>query len=382
MFQTSCVFAANHAATEPIVVNQGGTWSGKTYSIDQNLFTKAISEKCVITIVGQSVPNLKSGAYRDAQNIVADSKQLASLISSHNKTDRVYEFRSGSVMEFKSYLTSQDAKSGKRDYLFINEAQGISPAIYYELQLRTNKQTFIDYNPNAGFWVHDTVIGKPGVKLIISDHRHNPFISQAQHDKIEAIEDKELWKVYARGLTGKIEGLIFRNWSRCEAIPDGAKLVAHGLDFGFTNDPSACVSVYLQDGELWLNERLYEYRMTNPDLSKYFNEQGITGEIVADSAEPKSIKELQNERHFVQPANKGADSVKSSIDILKRYKINVTNSSVNLIKELNSYKWKVERGTDRVMNEPVDFMNHLIDALRYVALNKLAVSNSGNYTIL
>lgn len=365
----------NYESTADVVVNQGGTSSGKTYSIEQVLFLLAsIESKIVITVAGQDIPNLKAGALRDAETIYQSSQMLKDCIKSYNKTDRIFYFNNGSVLEFKSYDNAQDAKSGKRDYLFVNEANGIQFDVYNELALRTKKKIFIDYNPNSEFWVHEHVIGKPNVQLIISDHTHNPFLPDKVREKIEALKeiDYELWKVYARGATGKIFGLVFDNWYLCDGIPTSAKLVAHGLDFGFTNDETGCISVYQQDGELWAAENLYETGLTNKDIYNRVGNLIKREEVIADSAEPKSIEELRRLGMNVSGAKKGADSVKNSIDILKRYKINVTRGSVNLRMELGRYKWKVDRNTGKAINEPVDTFNHLIDPLRYIALNKLS----------
>ena len=376
--QASILFSQNYSAAGHVVVNQGGTSSGKTYAIEQVLFCLACeTEKLVITVVGQDIPNLKAGALRDAQSIYYNSATLQAMVKSFNKTDRTFEFNNGSVIEFKSYDGAQDAKSGKRDYLFVNEANGVDWEIYTELALRTKKKIYIDYNPNSAFWVHDNLLGQPGVQLIISDHRHNPFLSAQTREKIELLKDVdiELWRVYARGLTGKITGLVFNNWHVCEAIPTGATLLAAGLDFGFTNDETGCLLVYRQNGELWVDEVLYETGLTNPDIAARLSEAGISKsiEIVADSAEPKSIEELRRLGWRVTGAKKGADSIKASIDVLKRYTINITRSSVNLRNELSRYKWKTDR-TGKTLNEPIDAWNHLIDPLRYVALNKLRIN--------
>jgi phage terminase large subunit len=375
--KTSVLFHSNYYATAGVIINQGGTSSGKTYAIEQVLFCLAAeNEKQVITVVGQDVPNLKSGALRDAEQIHSASDVWLSVVKSYNHTDRIFKFYNGSMIEFKSYANAQDAKSGKRDYLFVNEANGIGWDVYTELALRTKKRIFIDYNPNTGFWVHDKLIGKPGVQLLISDHRHNPFIDDVLRNKIEALkaQDTELWKVYARGLTGKINGLVFNNWHICEAIPLDAKLVAAGLDFGFTNDETGLVLVYKQNGELWIEEVLYETGLTNTDISVKLKKANISKavEIVADSAEPKSIEELKRLGWYITGAKKGADSVKNSIDILKRYKLNVTRKSINLRKELGKYIWKTDK-SGNATNQPVDTCNHLIDPLRYVALNKLTI---------
>jgi phage terminase large subunit len=377
--EASALFYSNFITKAGVVVNQGGTSSGKTYAIVQALFCFASETPgLVITVVGQDIPNLKAGALRDAQKISKEDEALQHSIRNYNKTDRVFEFHNESVIEFKSYSDAQDAKSGKRNYLFVNEANGITWEVYNELALRTSKRIFIDYNPNSAFWVHDKLIGKPGVELIISDHRHNFFADQSIRDKVEALKDIdiELWKVYARGLTGKITGLVFGNWEICEAIPTDAKLLAAGLDFGFTNDETGCLLVYRQNGELWVDEVLYETGLTNADIAKRLKATGISKntEIIADSAEPKTIEELKRMGWYITPAKKGADSVIHSIDILKRYKINVTRASVNLRKELGKYKWKVDNSGNAI-NQPIDACNHLIDPLRYVALNKLKIES-------
>ncbi|MEO6850707.1 MAG: terminase large subunit [Mucilaginibacter sp.] len=377
-YKTTVLFRENYLADAHIVINQGGTSSGKTYSIMQVLFCIACENAGqVITVVGQDIPNLKAGALRDALNIYTGSPQITSCVRSYNKTDRVFEFINGSIIEFKSYDDAQDAKSGKRDYLFVNEAFGVSWHIYTELALRTAKRIYIDFNPNVSFWVHDKLIGKPDVQLIISDHRHNPFVQDAIRNKVEALkgEDFELWKVYARGLTGKIAGLILPNWQICEALPKDARLVAAGLDFGYSNDHTGCLVVYKQNGELWIDELLYEKGLTNPDISKRLKAVGLKKnmEIVADSAEPKSIEELRRLGWWVSPAKKGRDSINLSIDILKRYKLNITRQSTNLRRELERYVWRTDQ-SGVVHNQPANSDDHLIDPLRYVALNKLKIS--------
>jgi phage terminase large subunit len=384
MFQTSVIFERNYNSVAEVIVNQGGTSSGKTYSILQVLCLKAIEQPDqVISVVGQDVPNLKSGALRDMQSIVASSTDIQSWIKGYNASDRIFTFHNGSIIEFKSYQDSQDAKSGKRDYFFLNEANGISFEIYSELAMRTKKKVFVDYNPNARFWVHEKLIGKEGTELIISDHRHNPFLPEIIRKKIEALrnDDEELWKVYARGMTGKIEGLIYRNWGTIGTIPHEAQLIGMGMDFGFTNDPTACVLVYRYNGELIIDELLYHKGYTNQDIGQFFTQAGInkTVPIIADSAEPKSIEELRRMGWRIEGANKGKDSILNGIDILKRFRFNVTTRSSNLIKELNAYKWKEKDGN--ATNVPIDSFNHGMDALRYLALNKLAEKNIGKYGI-
>ena len=385
MIKTSPLYHKNYKSTADVVVNQGGTSSGKTYAILQVLFSKAINEVCTITIVGQDIPNLKVGAGRDANDIISESPAIKQQIVSYHMSERVFTFKNGSIIEFNSYDNDQDAKSGKRDYLFVNEANGIPYNVYEQLYLRTRKQTFIDYNPDASFWVHEKVIPLPTTELIISDHRHNPFLSDKVREKIEALKDKDidLWKVYARGITGRIEGLVLRNWYITKDDFSDKKLVGYGMDFGFANDPSTLIEVRMEDGELYVKELLYETGLTNQDISNRMNILGISRGtlIVADSAEPKSIEELRRLGWTVDGIKKGSDSLMFGINLLKGYKINVDANSSNLIKELEQYKWRVKR-TGETINTPEDKYNHAIDALRYLVMHKFSKKGYGQYAVI
>lgn len=375
LFAVLPLFDANINSTERTVVNQGGTSSGKTYSIMQVLFVLGMqAERQVITVAGQDIPNLKVGAYRDAKTILERSPLLMQWWPTINEGERIIKCVNGSIIEFKSYTDAQDAKNGKRDYLFINEANGITYDIFWQLSIRTRKRVFLDYNPSARFWVHDEVIGKEGVRLIISDHRKNYFLTEEEHKRIEGITDKEYWRVYARGLTGKIEGLVFTNWDICEELPSREewKMDVYGLDFGFTNDPSALEQVVLAHGDLWIDEKIYSTNLTNPEIAEKAKERGIGREdhIIADCAEPKSIRELQACGLWVTASTKGADSINNGINILKRYNIHVTRRSVGILENLRSYKWAKDKDGNTT-NKPEDKNNHGIDAVRYVALEKL-----------
>lgn len=376
VFEVSDLFMANKEAEERTVVNQGGTSSGKTYSIMQLLFEMAMNEPdLVVTIVGQDIPNLKKGAYRDAKTILNRSPILQAWFPYLNESDRVIRCINGSVLEFTSFGDEQDAKSGKRDVLFINECDGIVYGIYWQLDMRTRRKVFLDYNPSARFWVHDSVIGRDNVKLIISDHRCNPFLSKEEHEKIENIEDYELWKVYARGKTGKLKGLIFPEFRIVDRVPEvlDCKGNWYGLDFGFSNDPSALENLRLAHGELWIDELLFEAGYDNPMIAKIMKSNGITKRdvVIADCAEPKSIAEINSFGFRVEPSSKGADSVNNGLQILQRYKINVTRRSTGIIQEMKRYKWKVDKN-GVMLNVPIDVWNHGIDAIRYVALKKLS----------
>lgn len=363
-----------------IFVNQGGTSSGKTYTIMQMLFYLAIKEgNQVITVCGQDLPNLKVGALRDAKMIRGGSQWMMDYFAVNVSSSQIVG-RNGSIIEFKSYKDEQDARNGKRDYLFVNEANGVPFRVYQQLEMRTRKKVFIDYNPSERFWVHDNLIGRDGVKLIISDHRGNPFLSTGEHERIEGIMDKELHKVYARGKTGKLEGLVFRDFQTADRLPEREswKMSAWGLDWGFTNDPTALIHVVLAHGELWMEEKIYETGMTNQMIAARCKDIGLGRNdlIIADCAEPKSIQELRNEGLNVVSSSKGKDSIQIGIDVMKRYRINIIHPSEGLLREFKAYKWK-EAKTGEMTNEPIDKWNHGIDAARYVCMARLMTQRRG-----
>jgi phage terminase large subunit len=372
---TSPVFTWNLNETAEVVVNQGGTSSGKTFSILQVLITRALAEpNQVITVVGQDIPNLKAGALRDFSTIVYHpDNRVAEFLVDENKTDRVFTFANGSFIEFKSFDNEQDAKSGKRDYLFINEANGVQHGVYEELAVRTRKQIFLDYNPTAAFWVHEHLMDAPGVKMIISNYRHNPFLDEKTIQKIERYRetDENRWRVYGLGLTGRVDGLVFDNCERVPRFPFHTRYYGYGLDFGFTNDPTALVRMAVHDGEIYGEELIYETGLTNRDLINRMNKIGIERNIsiYADAAEPKSIAELRRAGFNAIAAKKGADSVRFGIDLLRQKRINITSDSVNWWNEQQNYTWKKRHGD--AIEVPVDRNNHCWDAARYWAIMKL-----------
>lgn len=390
------VFEKNWNSNKRIVINRGGTRSSKTYSLAQIFVLWLISGKIgdkvitsgVASIVRKTSPALTATAMRDFEEILHNN-DLYKLIQ-HNKTERTYSFKNRMV-EFFSVDDQQKVRGRKRNILWCNEANELSyKEDFYQLNLRTTDKIFLDFNPDdENIWINTELeqkrlFDKGDVDVIVSSYKDNTFLSPDTINEIEYLEetDSEFWQIFGLGEYGKIRGLIFNNWEIIPEVPQGAKRLGGGKDFGFTNDPTALIEVYQQDGYLILNELIYQRGLTNDDIYQKCIELGITRdfEIIADSAEPKSIEELHRLGLNVKAALKGADSIKSSIDILKRYKIKVTASSVNLIKELRSYKWAEDKNGNS-LNVPVDFNNHAIDAVRYFALNKLS-HNQVKYVVI
>jgi len=362
-----------------LVVHQGGSSSGKTYGILQYLFSVgAANPNEIITVVGQDIPNLKVGAYRDAQNILDDSEALRDWYPAelHNKSNRSFRCVNGSLVEFNSYSDEQDAKSGKRQRLFVNEANGVPYEVFEQLRMRTTKQVIIDFNPSAEFWAHKKL---QEAHWVITSFRDNAFISPAVRERILSYEptkeniergtaDKYRWDVYGLGKVGRLEGLVLPNWERGR-FPDDYKWRIYGLDFGYTNDPTALVEIRLYRGNLHVKEHLYRSGLTNQDISREMERIGIDRNelIIADSAEPKSIEEINRMGWHIRGAIKGKDSINQGIDILKRYKLIVEGE--NIAKELNSYIWAKDRNGN-LLNKPIDSFNHCIDAMRYAVSYK------------
>lgn len=380
MFKCGPIYYANLNAVADIVVNQGGTDSGKTHGIIQVLFTiatkrNAPKESPVITIVSESVPNLKKGAYRIAKDIYANSPDLQRYVKSWHDGDRTVYFKNGWIMEFTSYETEQQAKQGKRQYLFVNEAQAISWPIFWQLAKRTRIRSFIDYNPTARFWAHDNLIGTdPGtnelsatVQLIISDHRHNPFLSDKDHAKTEGIKDPELFKVYARGITGNISGIIFPDWQKMpdDQFPKDAPFFG-GLDFGYTNDPTAGLKIARVGETIFLHEICYTPGISPIQIKQLFTAAGFTASTpIYCEHDPDNIAQLRRLSMLALPARKGQGSINAGIVKLKEYKVRYTASSVNIDEERRRYTWIANPDTGKSTNTPIDQWNHCMDAARY-----------------
>ena len=376
-FELSPVFTWNYTSTKAFCVNQGGTSSGKTYSLLQVLIVKCLVEgNVVVTVVGQDVPNLKSGAIRDFETILNTTPLFGQYVESVNRTDKAFKFVNGSIIEFKSYENEQDAKSGKRTYLFINEADGIPYSVFEQLQIRTEKQVFIDYNPTFSFWVHDKLIGRDDVDLFISTYKHNKFIKESIVKKIEALKytNPNKWRVYGLGLTGVLENSVFPSslveW--VSRLPtENIRRDCIGVDFGYSQDPTTIVKIVLSQGVLYAELLLYSTGLTNPDISKEFERLGIkkgrrTGDLImCDSAEPKSIRELKVLDWNVRGCKKGSDSIRHGINALHSYgKLKLVHSERWKF-EQRCYIWQIDKRDGKTTNKPISKHNHIFDALRY-----------------
>lgn len=387
------IFERNYDTEKKIVVNRGGTRSSKTYSINQlcalwlmtgNYGHNQKLTEGVWTSVRKYRTNLDGTIIRDFEEILKSCNWYDKV--EHNKTKKTYKYLNR-LVEFIGADDQQKLRGAKRNILYCNEANELEyKQEFFQLLMRTENKIYVDFNPDdEQVWINQELEIKRSneigdVEVIVSSYKDNSFLPASLVKEIEYLQhtDKEFWKIYGLGEYGNISGIVFENVNYVDKMPD-CKLVAYGLDFGYSLDPSACVAVYRKDDELYLKEILYEKGLTNQDLANRLKPIVERNEVICDSAEPKSIEELYRMNINAKGAVKGKDSILNGIDILKRFKINVVNSS-NLKKEFRSYKWATDKYGNS-LQKPVDKFNHLLDALRYVALIHLKKHNRGWYAV-
>lgn len=385
------VFDANIEAYESkkfrVIANQGSTRSSKTYSVCQLLALYIpTKEKKSISIVSPSLPHLKRGARRDFLEILEGSGLYSD--AQFNKTDNIYHYPNGSYVEFFGVDEPGKVRGPGRDILFVNEANLIPFSIYTQLALRTNEVIFIDFNPvDEMSWVYDVADYKGGINedgeeikpnlLVHSTYQNNRSnLSKEIISQIEMLKeaDQNLWNVFGLGLRGKSTELIYTHWKTCNGLPLKGEIFM-GCDFGY-NVPSALVLCEFYEGAIYVKELVYKTRLTTSDLIEEFKEVGVskTIEIYCDNAEPKTIEELKRAGFNAWEADK---DVTEGIRKVKSYPLYITEDSTNLLKEIKGYKWKTDMNgkvvKDKDKDEPVKFMDHGMDALRYAVFTKLAV---------
>jgi phage terminase large subunit len=290
-----------------------------------------------------------------------------------NKTDFIYTFETGSKIEFFSADQPSKVRGPRRDRLFINEANNVPYEAFDQLEVRTKEYVYLDWNPTTEFWFYDRVAQRDDVDHIIITYRDNEALDQQIVRSIEQRRNnKAWWQVYGEGLLGEIETRIYKGWPIIDEVPAEARLERYGLDFGYSNDPTAILAIYYLDGRYIWDEIAYQKGLSNKMIADILLQQP-KARIIADSAEPKSIDELKSYKLTVIPANKGAGSVLQGIQNVQQQWISVTKRSTNIIKEYRNYVWITDKD-GRILNEPVDIYNHAMDAGRY-AMESLKPNN-------
>lgn len=365
-----------------IVVEQGGTRSGKTFNILMYIiFHYCQSNKGkTITICRKTFPAVRSSVMRDFFDILKTHNKYNEAY--HNKSNSEYTL-DGNIVEFISVDQPQKIRGRKRDFLFINEGNELDFEDWQQLVFRTTEKIVIDYNPSDEYhWIYDKVLNRDDVEFYKTTYLDNTFLDPSIIKEIERLKetDEQYWQIYGLGEKGISKATIF-NYFEVPHIPIDAELVSFGADAGYTNDPSTLVSVYKKDHNLYIKEHLYRTMMTTSDLSSHFKQEGVgRNPIYFDAAEPRLIDELRRMGHNIQPSLKGRDSVNAGIDLLKRFKIHLVASDDNLIMEFRNYKWVTDK-SGKLTNTPVDKNNHLIDAVRYATYSIMSRPNFGKYAV-
>ena len=376
---TSQTFDNLLGANKRITHHIGGTRSGKTYSILQYLVVKALQESLNITVVRRTVPSLKRSVIKDFKEIMVNLGIWSN--DSYNISDRVYTFSNGSLLSFVNTDDAEKLRGVKSDILFIDEASEQHQESYFQLSIRTSGEIILAYNPTVS--PYHFLRNMDDVQIFKTTYRDNPYLPQEMVKAIEELETKnpKYWQIYGLGEYAVNEKAVFQNFQIVEDMPIH-ELVGFGLDFGFSQDPTALVAVHKHNDMLYVRELMYDTGLTTTDIIRKLNELNIgrTDEIWADSAEPRLIEEIYRSGFNIKPVRKGPDSINFGISVLQNFGICVDKKSTHLIDELYSYEYITDKN-GIVLDKPQDFNNHLIDALRYLAMSRLSIkqANKGKY---
>lgn len=380
MFQITTATRRIAGLQKRIRAIQGGTSASKTISILLLLIHEAQSDKTptLTSVVSESFPHLKRGAMRDFLTIMEAHHYFKD--ERWNRSDFIYTFETGSKIEFFSADQPSKVRGPRRDRLFLNEANNVPYEAFDQLEVRTAEYVYLDWNPTTEFWFYDQVQGaRDDVDHLIITYKDNEALDPAIARSIEQRRNNRMWwRVYGEGKLGEVETRIYTGWQVIDEIPHEARLERYGLDFGYSNDPSAVVAIYYYNGGYIWDEIAYEKGMSNKMIADVLkNEKRAL--VIADSAEPKSIDEIKSYGITILPANKGPGSVLQGIQRVQQYPISVTKRSVNLIKEYRNYVWITDKN-GKIINEPIDFNNHAMDAGRYatesIHRNQVAIPTS------
>jgi phage terminase large subunit len=347
----------------------GGTSASKTISILLWLIHHAQTHKnLVLSVVSESFPHLKRGAIRDFLNIT-NSESFKFDDKRWNKTDYTYTFESGSKLEFFSADQPGKVRGPRRHILFLNEANNINYETYTMLEVRTQDIIWMDWNPVSEFWFYTDVLPHTDCDFIKLTYKDNEALDERIIQTIESRKyNKNWWKVYGEGELGVSEGRIYTDWLILDEVPHEARLERYGLDFGYSNDPTAIIAIYRYNNGFILDEITYLKGLSNKQIADILlnTDKAL---VIADSAEPKSIDEITSYGVSILPATKGQGSVLQGIQYVQQQRISVTKRSINLLKEYRNFLWLTDK-EGKTINEPDPLWKHCMDAVSY-GLNSL-----------
>lgn len=351
----------------------GGARASKTVSILQwHIDYAQCHTDEVLDIVAESYPHLDVGCIAEFKRIMTSHGYWRDE-SWNGGAPRRYTFQTGSAIQFSSFDSVGKAHGPTRDVLYLNEAPNIPWLIVDQLITRTKKIIWMDWNPYVEFWFDTEDRFKQDDVDYMGDGGNYPPLTYLDNEMLDEGQKSELlahrnninyWRVYGEGLRGQLQGRIFTNWKTdLEQVPHEARLERYGLDFGYTNDPTAIVAIYYYNGGYILDEIAYTKGLSNKQIADILLNQKQCL-VVADSAEPKSIDEIRAHGVTIIPTTKGPGSVLQRIQMAQDQQISVTKRSVNVIKEYRNYLWETDR-EGRILNEPEHTWSHSMDAATY-----------------
>jgi len=362
--KSTVIFEKNYEALNDsairFVINEGGSRSSKTYSLCQLVIIYCLqNNNKVVSIIRKTFPALRATVLRDFIEILKELNIYS--VEDHNKSEHIYTFPNGSIVEFFSVDDEQKIRGRKRDIAWCNEANELYFDDFTQLNMRTENKLIFDYNPSESTsWLYELPMEES--VLIKSTYKDNPFLPQSIRSQIEDLKrtDEALYQIYALGEKAISKSNIYSNWNFVPHRPARFVNYVYGLDFGY-NHPTALMRVYWCDNDIYIEPVIYESYLTTPmliDKMQSFNvEKTVT--IVADYARPEIIAELNNAGYDVQNANK---VVKKGIDNIKTFGVFCQDDKA-IRKEYENYKWK--KVGDMITDEPVKMWDDAMDAIRY-----------------
>ena len=361
--KSTVIFEKNYEAisgNKRFIINEGGSRSSKTYSLCQLMIIYCLqNNNKVVSVIRKTFPALRATVLRDFIEILKDIglyKQEA-----HNKSEHIYTFANGSMIEFFSVDNEQKIRGRKRDIAWLNEANELFFDDYTQINMRTEDKLIFDYNPSDSVsWLYE--LPKDESTLIKSTYRDNPFLPESIKVQIEDLKrtDEALYQIYALGEKATSKSNIYSNWSFVTHRPARFVKFVYGIDFGY-NHPTALIRVYYCDNDIYIEPVIYESYLTTTMLIEKLNtlniEQTVT--ILADYSRPEIIQEMNIAGYDVQNANK---VVKKGIDNVKTFGV-ICQDDKAIKREYENYKWK--KIADFITDEPVKLFDDAMDAIRY-----------------
>lgn len=354
------------------VSEQGSSRSSKTYNTVIWLCVYCLTHPfSTVSIVRATLPSLKGSVLRDFENILQDMDLWD--VRCFNKSELLYRFDNGSWVEFFSCDNEQKLRGRKRQILYVNEGNELKYIEWQQLQMRTTLFSIIDYNPSFSddHWLC-ALNREERTYHFVTTYKDNPFLEQKVIDEIESLKHKNpsLWRIYGLGLQAMVEGLVFHNVEVIEEIPSHMTHEWVGMDFGYTNDPTAIVRVAFRNNTLYIDETAYKTEMLSSDIIRVLKEYHPRMQIISESADPRLVQEIYRAGIDIHPVEKFQGSIEAGIQKMQEYKICVTKRSANVIKEFRNYTYRQDK-EGKWLNQPIDCYNHAIDAVRYVVMMKL-----------